>query len=647
MPALLLALTLFIATPVTVLAQATATSELEAIQALYSKGDYDSSLQRMAEWERLFPGDRPERESIRNLRGLIYLRTKRPESAIAQFRLALSGRGSPQFIQHVSYNLAAALLEANQPGEAESTLNGIQLNLLDKDNRIKFSILKGRALNRQTKFDEAARVLLTGAKEATSEPDTLKAFSSQIEVSLQGIREPAAVTRLWERNTDSPIGDAVLFRLAQTLSQAGQSDQATEKLALLKEKFPKSPLIGEATESVGAGVARANSKVNANRVGALLPLTGRLARFGQASLLAMSQAFRFYGQDEDDSGITLVVEDAGDSAEQALVAFDKLVNEHGVIAVIGPLSSRGLDELAKRAQERGVPLLSLAPQIPQMDVQPEQYVLNTGLNAKLQAESIAKHAVTKLGLKRFAILHGRDKTGEQYAQFFWDAVERLGGEVRGVESYPGGETDFIDVIDRLVGRYYKDARVRELAALDQERKEKKIKKRTRKTEQYFTLPPVVDFDAVFIADDPRTTGQILPTFAFRDVDKVKYLGTALWNSPDIAARAQNFAEGILFVDAWFNPPLDRNAQRFARRFEASFGQAPGAIEALAYDAATVLEKVLSVGADDRGEVREQLAQIKDYPGVTGKLSVTGDLLDRELLLLTVKAGVVRPAQSAQ
>src|SRR5262249_41889348 len=152
------------------------------------------------------------------------------------------------------------------------------------------------------------------------------------------------------------------------------------------------------------------------------------------------------------------------------------------------------------------------------------------------------HAVQQLGIHKFAMIYPRDKVGEEISQYFWDEVEGMGAQVVGAETYAPGETDFRQAVDKLSGLYYSEARQRELDELAKKREQDKIKKRTRKTEAYFNLRPITDYEAVFIPDEPKVAGQIIPTFAYRDVDHVKFLGTSAWNSPEFPSRVQAYAE---------------------------------------------------------------------------------------------------------
>jgi ABC-type branched-subunit amino acid transport system substrate-binding protein len=339
--------------------------------------------------------------------------------------------------------------------------------------------------------------------------------------------------------------------------------------------------------------------------------------------------------------VTLVLEDSGDEPDQAVQALERLVFKDHVAAVIGPLMSKGIDQVTRRAEELQVPLISLARG---SGVQ-GNYVFQAGLTQQFQAQQVARYAIQKMGLKRFAVLYPKDKLGSETANSFWDAVDALGGEMVGAESYNSGETDFRQQVDKLSGLYYTEARNRELEELAKERTENKIKKRTRKTEQYFSLKPIVDYDAVFIPDEVHTTGSIIPMFAYRDVDTVKFLGTSAWNFTEIAGISHS--ENAIFVDAFDFANPAANARAFLDDYKTTFGADPSVLEAVAYDAAKVLDAALALGPiRDRADLLARLQSVKNFPGVTGTISYDKGVYARDLKVFTVRSGRIVDAETA-
>jgi ABC-type branched-subunit amino acid transport system substrate-binding protein len=172
-----------------------------------------------------------------------------------------------------------------------------------------------------------------------------------------------------------------------------------------------------------------------------------------------------------------------------------------------------------------------------------------------------------------------------------------------------------------------------------------ITKRTMKTEKYFALPPIVDFEAVFIADEPRVAAQVIPTFAYRDVEGVQFLGNATWNSPELIARAQTQVEGALFPDV-FQPVTSTSesnlaATRFRTDYRATFHQEPSATDALAYDAGGILKAILRTLPENapRSEIREKIRKLEEYSGAAGRISADENgRLKRKLQIIEIRGG---------
>jgi ABC-type branched-subunit amino acid transport system substrate-binding protein len=577
--------------------------EYLAIQSAFQHGKYADAIARATALEKK-TRSLLSLAYVRNLKGLSYLATRKPLPAIVQFQRALDYQPPETIKPYLQYNLAAALTDADQVDDALETLKEIRPESLNLETRAKFHAVSAKNLIAKGEWVSAARETLLAAKAAGPVAGTKATYVELLDRSVSPITNQEQLAAVLNGLEDSPIADRVKQRIAPGLNL----------------EAPPVTTSGEARE-----------------IGVLLPLSGRFADFGSRVLQAITLAFRTY--DPNGVDFKLEVEDTGDSVEQTIRALNRLANERQVVMTIGPLLSKGIEQVTARAETLGMPLVTLT----QQPGTPGEYVISAGLTPKMQAQAVARTAIEKLGLKRFAIVAPRDRFGEQYSQSFWDAVEAFGGTVVGMETYSSGETDFRQPVDKLVGTYYKDARSRELEALEKTRNEMKITRKTRKTAQYFDLPPIVEFDAVFIPDEPKVVGQILPTFAYRDVDKVKFLGISTWDSPELLKRAATFAEGSLFVDGLFADSESVAAQKFITRFMRDNGTAPTTIEAMAYDAGLAVEAALrdlSPGSISRSEVMNRLRSVSGLPGATGKITYRDGEYSRNLTLLTVKGGKI-------
>ena len=168
-------------------------------------------------------------------------------------------------------------------------------------------------------------------------------------------------------------------------------------------------------------------------------------------------------------------------------------------------------------------------------------------------------------------------TAQNTPHFFWDNVLLHGGEITAAQSYQPEETDFRDAVQRLVGIYYaEEDRGKELqlrmAAWQKDQALANVPKSQRDKPPKDLLPPIVDFDALFIPDGPKAIGQIAPMLAYNDVNNVPLMvETNLWDTPQIIARGTKFVENALFVDDFFS---EDSSPKSMKRFTAEF---PGAI----------------------------------------------------------------------
>ncbi|MBI3557340.1 MAG: ABC transporter substrate-binding protein, partial [Deltaproteobacteria bacterium] len=129
--------------------------------------------------------------------------------------------------------------------------------------------------------------------------------------------------------------------------------------------------------------------------------------------------------------------------------------------------------------------------------------------------------------------------------------------------------------------------------------------------------------------------------AYRDVDKLLFLGINTWNSTDLIARAGQYAEGAIFVDGYYAGSQSAFSKKFIEEYRATFNSDPSLVEALAYDAAHILASLMKSGdLTSRADMRDRIMNLRDFPGVTGKISYRDGRLTKHLSLLTVKGGKI-------
>lgn len=459
---------------------------------------------------------------------------------------------------------------------------------------------------------------------------------------------------LWEESRGDPAWcraePALGFKLAKIYYHVRDFERSADMLRLVASEYGASPYAPQARDLLER--LKARFEVDPFGVGVILPLSGRRRQWGNRSLQAIRMAFG------DSSPFTLIIKDSeGDPAVAAKAVEDLVLQQH-VIAIVGPLFSKGAMAAALKAEELSVPILLLSHRegLPQLG----PYVFSTGLTVQAQARALAKTAFERLGFSRFALLYPNRGYGEQFAGAFWDEVERRRGEIRGAESYEHDATTFREPVRKLVGRYYWYSRQEYRDKLKELKKLKlpphRFKYEVEKMQK--RLPPVVDFDAIVIPDQGRRVGLIAPALVFEDlvmtrdekrlekirkatgfedIRPVTLLGASTWNTPMTVEHCEQYCEGALFVDAYYPDSPTSRVRDFVSAFKEKSGVDPSFTEAQAYDTAKLLQQVLSSSKlVKRRDLRAALVTLRRFKGVTGEMRFDkhGEA-DRQLFVLTV------------
>lgn len=369
-------------------------------------------------------------------------------------------------------------------------------------------------------------------------------------------------------------------------------------------------------------------------LGVAVPLTGEYARFGEESLQGVLLATGILDAEASaarPATIRVRVRDTGSNAAGAERAVLELARDPDVSAIVGPLALRETEGAASAARSEGVPLLSLSRRLPEAGENPWEFRL--GLAPEDEARLLAEYAARELGARRYALLYPRDRYGRTLRALFWDAVEEQGGEVVAVASYDPEATDFSESIRRLVGYGFLTPQEEALIAerdrlLDRAKRHPPERARELREQAEALvapdgspLPPVVDFEVLFVPDGYENIVLIAPQLAFHGATGVTLLGTSSWNHPDLVRIGQKHVEGAVFTSELAGEGGHPLHEDFARRFASTFRAAPDGFAARAYDAAALVMQQWVDGSGSRAEIQEGLLGLEDQAGASGVFSI--------------------------
>lgn len=393
--------------------------------------------------------------------------------------------------------------------------------------------------------------------------------------ALVATAEPEHLTRAYdELPRDGAAWPEVAQRSIRLAFDAGDMAQVAAMVAELRER--EIPMNDELAEL--ALRAERTEQADPRAIGAILPLTGAGREVGQRAMrgLALAAGAPALGPAAPDAAQLIVRDDGGDPA-RAAQAVEDLVSVHRVIAIVGPLEGASAQAAARRAQELGVPLLTLVPDARVVEAGPMVFRLFASPDDEARALVLAAHA---RGATRYAVLRPNHRYGQTMSAAFARAVQAVGGELVHTETYDANATSFGEPVRRLAG---------------------------------------VRFDALFIPDAAAKLALIAPALAAGGLWSTPAMtsppqgGRAITLlAPSVASdlrtlvRSSRYLQGALFATSFDPSGADGATQTFVQGFTQRFGQPPDLFAAHAYDAFRLAREAVVAGQTTRAGVADWL-----------------------------------------
>jgi branched-chain amino acid transport system substrate-binding protein len=418
---------------------------------------------------------------------------------------------------------------------------------------------------------------------------------------------------------DLPRG-YLMYQLGVNYSKEEKPDEAVRALTVFVKSFPEHENVQQANLLIEEIAGK--SLYSRYTIGCLLPLSGSYKSYGNRAMKGIELALAQFSSKANNPPIHLLVKDTGGKSEKAILAMHDLQNDQ-VAAIIGPIITA--EAVATDAQYSGIPMITITQKENITEI--GENVFRNFITPEMQVKAVVSYAVEVLDVKNFTVLYPEEKYGTLFMNLFWDEVLKYGGKIVGAESYNPLHTDFKDPIKKLVGLYYE---------VPDDLKEKlDDEKPDAENEE---PEPIVDFEAIFIPDGPKKVGLIIPQLAFHDIEDVYLLGTKLWHSKKLVDMTKEYIQRAIIPDGFVPESTSARVRDFVEKFEKTYGEKPGFIEAIAYDTSMILFQILSRSdVRSRNAIKNELIHLKDFQGVTGLTSFndTGDV-KKKLSLLRIK-----------
>ncbi len=281
---------------------------------------------------------------------------------------------------------------------------------------------------------------------------------------------------------------------------------------------------------------------HSQRIGLILPLTGRLAAQSAQILNGMRAAFTELGVDFDKY---VLLRDSGNTAKEAEARFAELVLKHQVKMISGGLDRSEAEVLAQWSSSLGFPTILLSPNQDLAALSNATFVLYP--NQKRLAETLVRAALEK-DKKRIAILRPTSGRADQLIAYFKEALTARGGKVTAEVNYTAGQFESMQNATKKLFMIDVPERAEELKAAYLKAKQSAEEEHRPFNAKEVLLPPIVEFDALLLPDDFRSVRHFTKLFKFHMVEKLTLIGNHEWRSIGLIDPPDDYLTGSFFAD---------------------------------------------------------------------------------------------------
>lgn len=314
-------------------------------------------------------------------------------------------------------------------------------------------------------------------------------------------------------------------------------------------------------------------------------LSGPNATFGISSTNGLKLAV----EELNNSGgllgkkVKLITYDDQGKPSEAQTVVQRLIKNDNVVAVIGEVASSNSKAGAPICQQNKIPMITPASTNPEVTAIGD-YIFRVCFIDPFQATVVSKFILNTLKLKRVALLKDvKNAYSTGLADFFEKEFKNMGGEIIEVQSFSAGDKDFKAQLTSI---------------------------KAKNPEAIFI--PAYYTDVNLISIQAREIGLTVPL-----------IGSDGWESEKLTeGKAKDALEGCYFSTHVSTENPDPKIQEFITKYKAKYNSMPDAMAFLAYDAGLILfEAMKKAGTTEPEKVKNELAKIKDFLGVTGKITI--------------------------
>ena len=330
------------------------------------------------------------------------------------------------------------------------------------------------------------------------------------------------------------------------------------------------------------------------KIGAILPMTGGAASYGEWMRNGMNIAIDEINKKWADRKLLVIYEDSKSNPKDAVTAMNKLMSADKVDAVMTTLTGV-TNALAPIADQNKI-VLTTSATLPGITEQ-SKFLFRNATNLSSEISRLVEFSSGKY--KRAAVVWANLEWAKWGKTAFTEGFKKRGGEVVEDQGFPADATDLRAQLTRIKA----------------------------------ANPDVI----VVLAY--KTTGLVLKQARELGIN-AQFLGTLDFELPEVIDIAKDAANSSIYTKAVFDPqnPASAAMKAYATEYKKRYGSDAEVYGATMYDMLHMLAEAAK-GKGNSEAIRTNLLAIKNYPGASGATTFlpNGDV-DKPVELKTIKDG---------
>jgi branched-chain amino acid transport system substrate-binding protein len=333
------------------------------------------------------------------------------------------------------------------------------------------------------------------------------------------------------------------------------------------------------------------------KIGINAPITGDIPKVGEGT----KYAAQMWLEDIKAAGglevggtkypVEIIIEDNESKAESAVTVNMKMITENEVLVIVGPQASKQAVPAGDVADNYGTPMIS--PWSTNPDTTKDRpFVFRGCFLDPFQGPVVANFIKEEFGFTKAAVLYDvASDYPKGLAAYFKEAWEKINGKgsVVAFESFTTKDADFSSQLTKII----------------------RSGAEVLFTPQYYN-------EVALIVQQAHELGWNNPI-----------VGSDSWGSAETIELCGKNCYGLFFSSHYAAAGAKGKTKDFIDRYEKKYGYVPDDVAALTWDSLGIVQAAIQSTGNltgnierDRKSVRDAMAGVKEYEGITGKMTFT-------------------------